>query len=430
MKERVKSLMLALLVLCSLVQSYFLIYRLPGNEPVVKTENDYIKTENMGQKAEAEDMLFPSQIAVHLGENRHTVFYPDSAFYNLIYSRLKGRQFDGFQRNGVENINWADIRSRHTGIELQFSDGMPVALLQKVMQIAPDPLFEGESISRVLIYNSENEERVRVFFFSSQGDVVYEATKADLTVQDVRQQVDFGKDWVPYSLVNGYYIPEKPVHMVETGLNIGLFSTDQMQSSLFSDPSITRYIREKDGSEIYTDSKRSLQVRQSRNWINFTDPAAPAAGENNPGRNALSAVDFVNQHGGWNGQYRLKQTEDTGSEQHTVVFQQYYGEGQFGAFPIIDISTFHYGEITLEMRQGTITGYERSLIYFTNEFWKKTMVELSSGDALRSQITKLEKESEIVSLYPAYLPSLTKEGLLLKPIWAAELKNGATRVLY
>ncbi|WP_410770155.1 YycH family regulatory protein [Fontibacillus sp. BL9] len=430
MKERVKSLMLALLVVCSLVQSYFLIYRLPGSDPVVKTESDYIKTEDMGQEAEAEDMLFPSQIAVHLGENRHTVFYPDSAFYNLIYSRLKGRQFDGFQRYAVENLNWTDIRSRYAGIELQFGGGMPVALLQKVMQIAPDPLFEGESISRVLIYNSENEDQVRVFFFSSRGDVVYEATKADLTVQDVRQQVDFGKDWVPYTLVNGYYIPEKPIHMVETGLNVGLFSTDQMQSSLFFDPSITRYIREKDGSEIYTDSKRSLQVKQNRNWINYTDPAAPAAGENNPGQNALSAVDFVNLHGGWNGQYRLKQTEDTGSEQHTVVFQQYYGEGQFGAFPIIDISSFHYSEITLEMRQGTIMGYERSLIYSTEGFWNKRMVELPSGEELRNQIARLENEAEIVNLYPAYLPSLTEDGLLLKPMWAAEFKNGATRVIY
>lgn len=431
MKEQIKSLVLALLVLCSLVQSYYLIYRLPGSDPVVKTESDYIKQENMGQRAEAEDMLFPAQIAVHLGDNRHTVFYPESAFYNLIYSRLKGRQFDGFQRYAVENINWSELRSRHTGVELEFGRGIPVSLLQKVMQIASDPLFEAESISRVLIYNTENEDQVRVFFFSSQGDVVYEATKADLTVQDVRQQVDFGKDWVPYTLVGGYYLPEQPIDMVEASINIGLFSTDQMQSSLFFDPSITRYIREKDGSEIYTDSKRSLQVKQGRNWVNFTDPAAPAAGENNPGRNALSAVDFVNEHGGWNGRYRLKQTEGLdGGEQHTVVFQQYYGEGQYGAFPIIDLPAFHYGEITLEMRQGTITGYERSLIYTTEGFLDKNMVQLPSGDELRSQLSRLEIESEIVGLYPAYLPTLTQDGLHLKPVWAAELKNGATRVLY
>lgn len=429
MKERVKSLALALLVACSLVQSYFLIYQLPGSNPVVKSESDYIRTENMGTTLEADALLFPAQIAVHMGEERHTVFYPDSTFYNLIYNRLKGRQFDGFQRYDIDNINWSDIRAKDIGVELVFGGGVPVELLQKVMQIEPDPLFDAENVNRLLIYNTGADDQVRVFFFSSRGDVVYEATKADLTVQDVQQQVDFGKDWVPYTLTDGYYIPEEPIDLVETGLNIGLYTTEQMQS-LFFDPSITRYIREKDGSEIYTDSKRSLQVKQNRNWINYTDPAAPSAGENSPSKNVLSAIDFVNQHGGWNGKYRLEQTSDGIEEdQQRVVFQQYYGTGQFGAFPIIDLPTFHYGAITLEMRQGTITGYERSLIYGSGGSWEKKVVTLPGGKALRESIAALKAEARIASLYPAYLPSLTDKGLLLKPTWVVELSNGATRVL-
>ncbi|WP_339818834.1 two-component system activity regulator YycH [Paenibacillus sp. FSL R7-0216] len=429
MKERVKSLALALLVACSLVQSYFLIYQLPGSNPVVKSESDYIRTENMGTTQEADVMLFPAQIAVHMGEERHTVFYPDSTFYNLIYNRLKGRQFEGFQRYDIDNIQWSDIRSKDIGVELEFGGGVPVQLLQKVMQIAPDPLFDAENVNRLLIFNTGTDDQVRVFFFSSRGDVVYEATKADLTVQDVQQQVDFGKDWVPYTLTDGYYVPEEPIDLVETGLNIGLYTTEQMQS-LFFDPSITRYIREKDGSEIYTDSKRSLQVKQNRNWINYTDPAAPSAGENSPSKNVLSSIDFVNQHGGWNGKYRLEQTSEGIEEnQQRVVFQQYYGTGQFGAFPIIDLPTFHYGAITLEMRQGTIAGYERSLIYGSGGNWEKKVVSLPGGKALREQIAALRAEAGIAGLYPAYLPSLTEKGLLLKPTWVVELSNGATRVL-
>lgn len=430
MKESVKSLLLTLLVVCSLVQSYFLIYRLPGSDPVVKTESDYIKTENMGQGSDVESMLFPSQIAIHLAEDRHTIFYPESTFYNLIYSRLKGRQFDGFQRYALDNINWDEIRRNHTGLELEFDEGIPVVLLQRVMQIAPDPLFDVENINRILIHNTDTDDQVRVFFFSSQGDIVYEATKADLTVQDVRQQVDFGKEWVPYTLADGIYIPEQSVSMVETGLNVEMFTTDQMQSSLFFDPSITRYIREKDGSEIYTDSKRSLQVRQNRNWINFTDPAAPAAGENNPGRDVLTAVDFVNQHGGWNGLFHLNQSNGAGDGQHTIVFQQYYGTGPFGSLPIIDLPSFRYSEISLDMRQGTITGYERSLIYPAEGEWRKEIVELPGGDELRERLAALEEGAQPLKLYPAYFPSLTQEGLLLKPVWAVKLSNGATRILY
>ncbi|WP_059050413.1 YycH family regulatory protein [Paenibacillus senegalimassiliensis] len=430
MKEKIKSLALALLVVCSLVQSYFLIYQLPGSNPVVKTESDYIRTENMGASLEAETMLFPAQIAVHMGEGKHTLFYPDSTFYNLIYSRLKGRQFDGFQRYAVDNVNWTEIRSEHIGVELEFGGGVPIGLLQRVMQIASDPLFDAESINRLLIYNTGTEDQVRVFFFSSRGDVVYEATKADLTMQDVQQQVDFGKDWVPYTLEEGYYLPEQAVDMVQVGLGIGLYSTEQMQRSLFFDPSITRYIREKDGSEIYTDGKRSLQVRQDRNWINYTDPAAPSAGENSPSKNVLSAVDFVNQHGGWNGKYRLEQMNDgAGGNQQRVVFQQYYGTGPSGAFPILDLAAFHYGVISLEVRQGTITGYERSLIYDAGDGWEKQVVSLPGGEPLREQLTKLKEEARIARLYPAYVPSLTEQGLLLKPMWVVELGNGATRVL-
>lgn len=74
MKETVKSFLLTLLVVCSLVQSYFLIYRLPGSDPVVKTENDYIKTENMGAEMRAEELIFPAQISVHMGRTSTRCF--------------------------------------------------------------------------------------------------------------------------------------------------------------------------------------------------------------------------------------------------------------------------------------------------------------------------------------------------------------------
>lgn len=83
------------------------------------------------------------------------MFYPDSMFYDLIYSRLKGRMFEGFQRNAVDNMNWTEIRSKYPGVELQFGSGVPVSLLRKVMQISADPLFEEESIHRILIYTGK-----------------------------------------------------------------------------------------------------------------------------------------------------------------------------------------------------------------------------------------------------------------------------------
>ena len=71
-------------------------------------------------------------------------------------------------------------------------------------------------------------------FFSTEGDVVYEAAQADLTVQDVDQLVDFGLSWTPYKMVDGrYYTPEKELNMVSVELPFGEYTVDQMQRSLF-----------------------------------------------------------------------------------------------------------------------------------------------------------------------------------------------------
>nr|WP_285858099.1 two-component system activity regulator YycH [Paenibacillus lautus] len=418
-----KTVLLVLLVVGSLVQSYVLIFRFPGSDSVVQSKDAYIRTEEMGPEEKPENLLFPDKMVIHLGEDKHTVFYPNDTFYNLVYNRLKGRTFDNFQRRMVSNIDWAKVRSENRGIELSFDSGIPVTLLQRVMQIVPDTLFEGESINKMWLYSVEGEAKIHVMFFSTEGDVVYEAAQADLTVQDVDQLVDFGLSWTPYKMVDGrYYTPEKELNMVSIELPIGEYTVDQMQRSLFFDPSITRNIREKDGSEIYTDSKRSLQVDQGQKWISYTDPAAPPSGESSPGKDVLSAIDFVNQHGGWNGTYRLAKAGE--SEDRTLVkFQQYYG-----GFPILNTSGFQYGVMELDLQQGTVTSYERSLLYLEPASLKKQMVKLTGGEALEAKLKPYE-ESVVTGLDPAYLPVLTGEGLLLKPVWALKLQNGSVVIL-
>lgn len=74
MKERLKSWTLILLVASSLVQTYFLIYRLPGSDSVLTSETNYVKTESMGQEKKIENLVFPDKMLIHQGEKKHTVF--------------------------------------------------------------------------------------------------------------------------------------------------------------------------------------------------------------------------------------------------------------------------------------------------------------------------------------------------------------------
>ncbi|WP_310830842.1 YycH family regulatory protein [Paenibacillus pedocola] len=424
MKERIKTWVLALLVAGSLVESYYLIYRLPGSDSAVMSENLYVKTDNMGPEEKVENLLYPDRMIIHMGGDKHTLFYPDSTFYDLILGRLKGRGFESFQRRPVQDFDWDKIRKENPGIELSFGAGIPVTLLQRVMQLSPDSLFEGESIDRIWIYNVKNDSKAHAVFFSTRGDIVYEAAKADLTVQDVQQHVDFGTNWMPYTAVNGdYYVPEQKLPLVEAELPSGMYTIEQMQSNLFFDAGSTRYIPEKDGSKIYTDSKRSLQVDQEQNWMSYSDPAALPAGDSTPAKDALEAVDFVNQHGGWNGTYRLASTEED-KQERKVSFQQYYG-----SYPILSKPQLQYGVINLELQQGTVSSYERSLMYTEEDKAVKTLVELPGGEELKVKLARISSSSPVKDLIPAYIPVEQRETLRLVPVWRVTLEDGSVLTL-
>lgn len=424
MKEALKTGVLVLLVLASLIQSFFLIYRLPGSYSVVNSESNYIKTENMGAEQKAENLLFPDQMVIHMGSDKHTIFYPESTFYQLIYSRLQGRNFGNFERQSVDSGNWEQLKRTHAGIELSFEGGIPVTLLQRTMQLDADVLFQAETIDNIWIYTMDKDTKVHALFFSSRGDVVYEAADVDLTVQDVLQHVDFGTNWTPYRMTDGgYYIPEEALEIVQVELPTEQYTVDQMKRSLFFDPSMTRYIQEKDGSEIYTDSKRSLQVKYNQRWISYNDPAAVLTSEVDRTKDALAAVDFVNQYGGFDGTYRLAIGTDNQSTEINLF--PYYN-----SYPILDLPEYGFEHMRVVVQKESVATYERSLLYLNEEEEiDKQMVKLSYGEELEKQIKTAAGSAEVVNVFPAYDPVPTESGMKLVPVWAVKLSSGQVKVI-
>ncbi|MCM3785324.1 two-component system activity regulator YycH [Neobacillus mesonae] len=423
MKERIKTVVLAMLIAASLIQSYFLIYRIPGSYSIVTSESNYIKTENMGQEQRIENLIFPDHMVIHMGEDRHTLFYPESTFYQLIYSRLQGRNFGDFQRQSISSGNWNELKKDNPGIELSFEGGVPVTLLQRVMQLGSDPLFEAETISKLWIY-TDKDDKVHALFFSSRGDVVYEAADVDLTVQDVQQHVDFGTGWTPYKLTSeGYYIPQESLEMIQVEVPTAQYTVEQMQRSLFFDPSMTRNIQEKDGSEIYTDSKRSLQVKFNQRWISYNDPAAVQTSEVDRTKDTLAGVDFVNQHGGFNGTYRLNIGSDEESTQVNLL--PYYE-----SYPVLNLPEYGFEHMHLEVQKELVSTYERSLLYLEEgEELTKEMVNLPYGDELSDLIKAAVGDERVVRLNPAYQPVVSENGMNLFPVWEVTLSSGQVRVI-
>ncbi|MFD0590258.1 YycH family regulatory protein [Paenibacillus sp. GCM10027627] len=426
MIEKTKTAALIVLVALSLIQSYFLAYSMPGLGATVRSDQDYVNAEPLGKPSSVENAIFPEELIIHMGNDKHTVIYPGTQFYEMILNqRIAGREFKGFQRSPATILDWNDVRKNDIGIELKFSSGISVDLLQKLLKLEGDVLFLGEKIDKIWIMKKTDTEEIRTFFFSSEEDVVYESVRADLTVRDVQDYVGFGQHLPGYKMTaDGLYIPAEPFMATELVYPFESYSPEQMQRSLFFDSSTTRAFEDRSGSQIFTDGKSGLKVEQGGLWISYTKPAATTSNDIPISENVFASVDFINQHGGWDGTYRLMNSTLEEDKKY-VTFRKYIGQ-----YPVIDQFAFRYGDMKLTLQQGAVTEYSRSTITLASQPVSRDPRWLQGGKELEQLLERYNRRDEIVALYPALKAIYVEENRMkFVPVWAVRLADGKEEAL-
>lgn len=428
MMEKFKTALLVFLVLLSLLQTYLLSYEMPSFGIATRSDSVYVNAELLGKMRTVEDIIFPSELVVHLGNDEHTIIYPKTQFYELIISqRLANREFKGFQIVSNTSTDWEQMRRQNKGIELSFYKGISFDLLTKILKLDTEGLLMTEKIliHRILVYADEATEEVKAYFFDQQSNEVYEAVRVDLTVKDIQDYVGFGQYMPRYEYVaEELYLALEPIQTKSMVYEYEVISPEQMQRSLFFDSSSTRAFVNRSGSQIYTDGKRGLQVEQNGLWITYTNSAASQSSNHSASENVYAAIDFVNQHGGWDTSYQFvshKQVNDLAS----VDFRKYVDQ-----FPVIDISPFKYGFIELNIQQGVVMEYERTMIKLPVVVNEKAIRWLYGGEQLRAQIEAHPLKEEIKSVFAALKAVPYADNTLkLEPIWAIRLEDGSEAVL-
>jgi len=427
MKEHLKTAALAILVTASLVQSYVLAYGRPKLDLLAPT--NYVPSELGGTQVELKDLLYPYQIVLHLGENRHTLltpYSPQQQFYKMVYRDfLQKRRFEGLRKLTPDNLsvlNWSVIRNENEGIEIRFREAVPMPALQRILEVKVDAEVQsGARIERILIYANTGSGEPEAYFFTSDSSTIY-AARTDMDISEVRKNVAFGQYLTPYEPQNaGYYLPEKPVPVVGYTVGYGQFTADELKRSLFVDPNIVKNLQEKDGSQIYTDAKRGLQLQNEKHWLIFTDPVTgPPASKANPADDLDTAVQFVNQHGGWNGAFLMDTFFRSPGEPDQFVFRQYRDY-----LPILGGTEEDLGAIKLALVQGAVTSYERSLIKLNTAALSRREMVLPGGQSLVKLIQSSKHAGNIVDVFPAYSAKISDKSVELIPRWAVELRDGS-----
>lgn len=428
--EKVKTVLLTILVAASLVQSYMLGYSSPRPDPL--PQGKYVESELNGPPAELQDVVFPEQIILHYGKKNHTVLYPLPYInhYRNIFDFLKQRSFGGLRRTNLAaaNMSWSEVRDNYQGIEIRFKTAIPFNVLQSLMKLSrEDTAIEAELISKVWIYSDGFSDDVKTFFVTDNPNVIYEAVKADVTESDLLVRLRLGESLPRYTTENGdYYLPVESLPAIRMTVPYTLYTAEQLKRSLFVDPSLTRSLQERDGTQIITDSVKGLQIRSDKEWFVFSNPAsAPVESKNEARDNMLSAIQFINQHGGWNGTHlfaQLKTLQQGGPQ--TFIFRQYL-EG----FPVMNIGGDSIGYLKVVIQRGVTSTYERSLIIPDTKSMTKEAASLPGGKELEQVIARYEKRLSIARIFPGLVPEVREKDVVYAPKWIVELRDGSIDAL-
>ncbi|WP_135554581.1 YycH family regulatory protein [Paenibacillus cymbidii] len=423
MMEKFKSFALTALVVASLVQSYFLAYSSPKFDMVTPT--DYVETQLSGTQAELEEVLFPEEIVLHFGAKKHTLLPVNHQFYHMIFDDfIRKRSFEGLRKTGLigSTVNWEDVRNNQPGFEVRFKEGIPLHALQSIVPIKEDVPLDNDLITRIWMYMNPGKEEVKTFFFTDNPQIMYEAVKADVTAKDVEKYVGLGAYLPTYHSDNGdYYLPDDPITAIAVKMAYTQFTSEQLKRSLFVDPEMTRFLLERDGTQIYTDGKKGLQIRGDQHWLSYTDPIFTSVESRSDSReNLVSAIQYINQHGGWNGTFLYSRlTPKTAVGTQTFLFRQYVD-----SMPIINAYPSQFGYIKVSLQKGVVSSYERSLINLDGKGAAKTDVTLPGGKALDDMLLAYGKRFNVVAVFPAYQASVIDQTVELMPRWAVELRDG------
>lgn len=421
MIDKLKTGVLSFLVALSLFQTYLLAYNKPDILPVNPAE--YIQTDLKGTTLELAQLVFPKDIVVHLGEGKHTLLYPEHLFYDKMMESISEKLFIEMRSVYEFNINTEKMRNAEIGLEFRFHTGLPFSSLQEMFLFEPTMDILDAKIDRIWISNTPGEEAVRALLFTENG--MFRAEAVDFSAKELLHLVSFAEylhEVQPYHTDNGnIYLPDTPVEAVAMRFKYTVYTSEQLRNSLFVDPGISRSIMQQNGEEIIMDGKRGLQINHNEFWMNYFDPAAPVATEESLEMHLQAAIQFVNQHGGWNGTYAL--VEIPRETTNAFRFLQY-----LNSFPIVSTNQLRFGTIQVAMKQGVATGYERSLLLLERQSVDKQIVTLPGGDELKQMLRRYDPEA-LISVFPAYAPTIGDEGLLLTPRWAVELQDGHYELL-
>ncbi len=430
MIEKIKSVFLTILVILSLALTAT--NNLYDFNKKSTSLSEYYPQILLGEIRETEQLVMPAEIYVHQQSGQHSVLRMGNHHYDVIYNEIK--KFNFFSPILVtEDIDWYYLRNQRAGIELVFAEPHDADVLRLIFDQATRSI-NLQAIDRVLFSVNENYD-IEAYFISDKNDRVYLArtintvTMLDIYLDSLADEVNYiyelaGPEFQGRWVEQGYYLPATDVAVDRKTLAHLELTENNIVQMIFSVPSSVRtaYTLDRRESKLYTDGISSLDYNNLEQTFNYNQPIIDGQRGLDVNRELAATVKFINQHGGWDGDYLLTSANKLFDDGRVALsftmyvdgiplYQETNGYGALHAEANVVVGNYYRSTLFVDR---VISG--RSVMVSSSELWDKLALE----EIARDQIKNIEL---------VYLPRFNKNNVMLEPSWLVDLGDAGVQLI-
>ncbi|HJV45395.1 MAG TPA: two-component system activity regulator YycH [Bacillota bacterium] len=411
-------MILNLLVILSLVLSWTLLSSQPKYDYLHPAQ--YLDRQPLGDKREVKQLVKPQTIIFHYGNKKYTGATPDSTTYRVTSREMDKWYFFNLKKVHLPAENLKEIMSNRKAMEIIFPDEIPADLMGELFTFRGKTENILPAVKRIIIYIDDTDKETYALFCDNMGSQVQGRTA--ITSRDLEQfYLSMGNtlpSFMPVTLgkeedISPTYIPNQEITMQEYRYFFQPILVSQMMQTLFVDPSMVRQVTERDGTIIYTDGSKAVQIPPDLRSIHYHDPVADSVAPTVSENHFHSVLNFLNEHGGWNGDYLLEEMKRLPTDGvETYQFRQYVG-----SYPFYGVKKGLLGSIEVETQGSYVSGFQRSLVNLDSSINHQN-VKVISGQELLTKLTELGIHLEDISdLLLGYQAKINENHLILSPKW-------------
>lgn len=417
--DKGKTILLNLLVLTSLVLSWLLVNSQPDYDYLHPAQ--YIAPQPIGETKELKELIKPRAIILHYGNGKYRGTTADSMSHRVFLKEMEKWYFFNMTQVSYNQEQWDQVFQQKKAIEIIYSAALPMDILEEMFTFRGKMDAMTDSVERILIYVDDTEKETYALFVDKEGKEVIQARTA-VTPKDLEQfYLSLGNSHQEVMAFHAkrdgfhppFYLPSGPTTMKQYRYFYQPIPVFQMIQTLFVDPSLTRQVTERDGTTIYTDGSKSVQIPPKRHSIHYYDPINEPLNDASKEGSIHTVIQFVNQNGGWNGTFLLEEVESFASQSEEVYqFRQHVG-----SYALYGTQDESLGLINVVSRQSFILEYHRSL-YNLDTFFDYEDVPIMTGQELLDRISKLGiYMGDITDITLGYAAEMNDHHLTLTPKW-------------